>query len=133
MSLPDEVAFIVESIEKAQGHISCWKFYQYMSYDMPERDKFHAIPIDLYKSFQERTEQALLHHKIQLHFKDNQEMNDSLFNILSYGNAQYMRAYDTWSTSQRTKDLRHYHSMSELFATHDINESLFRHFHEICL
>ncbi len=133
LSLPEEVAFIVKSVEKAQGHISCWKFYQYMSYDMPERDKFHAIPMDLYKSFKARTEEALFHHKIRLHFKDNQEMNDSLFNILSYGNAQYMRAHDTWSTSQRTKDLRSYHSMSELFAAHDINESLFRHFHEICL
>ena len=58
-------------------------------------------------------------------------MNNSLFNILSYGNAQYMRANDTWSTTQRTDDLRTYNSMSELFARHDIDQALFRNFHEL--
>lgn len=68
---------------------------------------------------------------VRLHFKDNGEMNASLFNILSYGNAQYMRAGDSWSTSPRTEDLRSYNSMSELFSKHDIDEKLFRRFHEI--
>ena len=48
-----------------------------------------------------------------------------------YGNAQYMREGDTWSTSQRTEDLRSYASMAELFSKHDINRSRFHCFHEI--
>ena len=93
--------------------------------------KMHAIPTDLYEQFQEKVEHALAGRKTQLHFKDNEEMNASLFNILSYGNAQYMRDGDTWSTSQRTKDLRSYGSMSELFAENEIDEKRFRRFHEI--
>lgn len=129
--LPDEVALILNSIEAAGSRISCWKFYQYMSYDAPDRDVAHAIPSDQYQKFQERVEQELEGRNVRLHFKDNDEMNASLFNILSYGNAQYMRADDTWSTSPRTEDLRTYDSMPELFAKHDIDESVFRRFHEI--
>lgn len=131
LTLPNEVGNIIHSIEKAKGHVACWKFFQYMSYDAPEKDNAHAISCELYQQFQAKTRQALTQYEIPLHFKDNQEMNASLFNILSYGNAQYMRSSDTWSTSQRTHDLRSYGSMEELFAQHDINETLFRQFHEI--
>lgn len=131
--LPEEIHLILDAIKNAGGCISCWKFFQYMSYDMPERDRIHAIPSDLYENFKTGAKRALEEHGVLLHFKDNREMNDSLFNILSYGNAQYMRDNDSWSTSQRTEDLRSYSSMSELFAKHDINEARFRHFHEISL
>jgi MoaA/NifB/PqqE/SkfB family radical SAM enzyme len=131
LTLPGEVSSILDAIEKASAGVSAWKFYQYMSYDAPEKDKFHAISPELYQKFKEETEEALTGRNVRLHFKDNEEMNASLFNILSYGNAQYMRANDTWSTSQRTGDLRTYNSMSELFAKHEINETLFRRFHEV--
>jgi molybdenum cofactor biosynthesis enzyme MoaA len=131
LSLPNEVASILDRLESHDCNIDRWKFYQYMSYDAPDRDGRHAIPSDWYNQFKERVEKALDGRSINLHFKDNEEMNASLFNILSYGNAQYMRSNDSWSTSQRTEDLRHYNSMAELFAKHDINENLFRQFHEI--
>lgn len=131
LTLPDEVASILDSVEDVCKKLSSWKFYQYMSYDAPEKDQFHAIPSDLYQDFRVRVEKALEGRNIRLHFKDNEEMNASLFNILSYGNAQYMRPGDTWSTSQRTADLRSYPTMVDLFAKHDICESQFRRFHEI--
>jgi len=131
LSLPNEVSSILDAIEKENVHISYWKFYQYMSYDVPDRDSVHTIPSACYQDFQEKVEKALEGRNVRLHFKDNEEMNASLFNILSYGNAQYMRNNDTWSTSQRTADLRTYGSMAELFATHEIDEHLFRQFHEV--
>lgn len=131
LTLPDEVSSILDSMESVCKNLTCWKFYQYMSYDAPEKDRFHAIPADLYGQFKERVEKALAGRSIRLHFKDNEEMNASLFNILSYGNAQYMRDGDSWSTSRRTDDLRTYSTMTELFAKHDIDESRFRRFHEI--
>ena len=133
LALGDELAFILNSIEKNGGKVSRWKFYQYMSYDAPERDQAHAISSDVYDQFTKRAEHVLKGSETQLHFKDNGEMNASLFNILSYGNAQYMREGDTWSTSARTEDLRSYASMSDLFAAHDIDERRFRRFHEIAL
>lgn len=131
LSLPDEVAFILDSFENAGAQLSCWKFYQYMSYDDPKRDQAHAIPSELYEQFRQSTEKALKGRTTRLHFKDNKEMNASLFNILSYGNAQYMRNGDSWTTSQRTKDLRSYESMTELFARHDVDEKRFNHFHKV--
>lgn len=131
LTLPFEAKQIIDTIESSNGNVSCWKFFQYMSYDAPEKDGQHALSAEHYNQFQKTTEKALSGCKAQLHFKNNQEMNDSLFNILSYGNAQYMRSSDTWSTSQRTNDLRTYSSMEDIFAKHDINEALFRQFHEI--
>jgi len=131
LTLPEEVSSILNAVEGVCNKVSCWKFYQYMSYDAPEKDQFHAIPSVIYQTFRTRVEEALLGRNIRLHFKDNEEMNVSLFNILSYGNAQYMRPGDTWSTSQRTADLRTYSSMADLFARHDIQENEFRRFHEI--
>lgn len=129
--LPDEVSVILDAIEAAGGQVSAWKFYQYMSYDAPDRDTMHAIASSSYQTFKARVESALAERNIRLHFKDNQEMNASLFNILPYGNAQYMRASDTWTTSQRTGDLRSYSSMADLFAHHDIDEELYQQFHQV--
>lgn len=129
--LPAELEFILDAIEQAGGTVSKWKFYQYMSYDTPEKDQAHAISEDLYDTFKKKAQKVLEGRAPLLHFKDNNEMNTSLFNILSYGNAQYMRNGDSWTTSQRTEDLRSYQSMEELFKKHDINEKVFREFNEI--
>ncbi|WP_341751243.1 MULTISPECIES: radical SAM protein [unclassified Candidatus Tisiphia] len=133
LTLPSQVKDILNSLKSVGGNLSCWKFYQYMSYDNPEKDNAHAISTKMYEQFKDSSMEALSGRRISLHFKDNKEMDASLFNILSYGNAQYMRDDDTWSTSKRTEDLRSYGSMSELFAKHDINEERFRKFHEMCL
>lgn len=131
MSLANELSFILNAIEEAKGKVARWKFYQYMSYDAPEKDQKHAISQEVFNSFAAHAREALHGRGTQLHFKDNREMNASLFNILSYGNAQYMRDGDSWTTSQRTEDLRSYSSMEELFLRHDIDERRFKQFHEI--
>lgn len=133
IQLLSEIPLIINSIDKAGGKIFHWKFFQYMSYDMPEKDNLHLIPIDLFMEFKNKASEILQQYKIEMHFKDTKEMRDSIFNILSYGNAQYMRAEDSWSTSQRTADLRTYNSMADFFAKNDIDESLFRKFNEIFL
>lgn len=129
--LPEELTFILDAIENAGGKVSKWKFYQYMSYDDACTDEAHAISEETYLAFTEKAIERLSHRIPVLHFKDNQEMNASLFNILSYGNAQYMLDGDTWTTSGRTKDLRDYSSMEELFAEHQIDPKRFKQFHEI--
>ncbi len=130
-SLGDEVVEILNRVEAGGGRIACWKFYQYMSYDAPKRDGKHAIAPETYAHCVERVARALDGRGVKLHFKGNDEMNESLFNILSYGNAQYMRPGDTWSTSRRTGDLREYGSMEELFGRNNIDEATFRRFHQV--
>lgn len=129
----DEVRGIHDAILERGGRISKWKFYQYMSYDDPVRDGAHRITPEQYDRAAERVARALEGTEVPLHFKDNDEMNGSLFNILPYGNAQYLRPGDTWSTSRRTRNLREYSSMEELFASHDIDEAAFRRHHGLSL
>jgi hypothetical protein len=69
--------------------------------------------------------------KVRLHFKGNKEMNASLFNILSYGNAPSLKEGDTGSTSRRRHNVRTYQALSELFAKKDSDEACFLGFHEI--
>ena len=126
-----EVRGILDAVEAAGALVPKWKFYQYMSYDDVERDGFHAVDRDAYARAAEEVSRALEGRGVELHFKDNEEMNASLFNILSYGNAQFMRPGDTWTTTGRTRDLRTYGSMSELFEEHDVDEAGFRRFHEV--
>lgn len=125
----DEARAILDEIVARGGRVSKWKLYQYMSYDDPARDGAHGITPEQYARAAERVARALEGTGVPLHFKDNEEMNGSLFNILPYGNAQYMRPGDTWSTTRRTRDLRSYASMEELFASHDIDEAAFRRYH----
>ena len=130
-ALANEVGPILAAVNSASGIVHSWKFYQYMSYDAPEVDKVHTVSRAAYDAFCAKAKKVLQDTDIRLHFKDNEEMNDSLFNILSYGNAQYMVAGDTWSTSRRTEDLRSYASMQELFACNAIDEERFSKFHEL--
>lgn len=130
-ALASELRPILAAVHDAAGVVNSWKFYQYMSYDAPEVDKTHTVTHAAYADFCTQAQQALQGTGVKLHFKDNQEMNASLFNILSYGNAQYMVAGDTWSTSRRTEDLRNYASMQELFARNAIDEERFSKFHEL--
>lgn len=129
--LGHEVAAIAQAVERTGGQIDKWKFYQYMSYDDPERDARHSIADAAFESTADRIRFALGSSGIALHFKGNLEMNDSLFNILPYGNAQYMRPGDTWTTTRRTRDLREYASMAALLTAHDIPEATFRSYHEV--
>lgn len=130
-SLGDEVRAIADTLEARGGVLRKWKFYQYMSYDDPVRDGAHAVTRARFERARERITSALEGRRIPLHFKDNNEMNESLFNILPYGNAQYMCDGDTWTTSRRTRDLREYGSIEEVLSSHDIDEARFRRYHQL--
>lgn len=126
-----EARDIWEAVTAGGGHVEKWKFYQYMSYDDPARDQRHSIPIPAFQRTAEQVAEALHDQPVSLHFKNNREMDASLFNILPYGNAQYMRPGDTWSSTRRTRDLREYGSMQELLDQHDIPLDTFRSFHAL--
>ncbi len=129
--LADEVRAILDAVLARGGVLQKWKFYQYMSYDEPARDDAHSVRREQFARARERIIRALEGSGIPLHFKDDTEMNESLFNILPYGNAQYMRDGDTWSSSRRTRDLREYGSIEALLSCHDIDEARFRRYHQL--
>ena len=102
-----------------------------MSYDDVGRDSSHAINKEQYDVALGLISENLEGSGINLHFKSNEEMNSSLFNILAYGNAQYMLPGGSWSTTKRTADLRNYKSMIDLFVANNIDSSIFNKFHAI--
>ena len=59
LTLPDELNVILNAIDDAGGKVFYWKFYQYMSYDLPEKDNMHTISITLYNQFKERVKNIL--------------------------------------------------------------------------
>ena len=128
-SFGESLPKLVKDLEDREVRPTKWKFYQYMSYDDKLRDLAHAITPLEFNTFRQSTIQTLAKTNISLHFKDNKEMNDSLFNILSYGNAQFMYEGDTWTTSRRTRDLRTYQSVDQLLDEHNIPKDVFNRFH----
>ena len=130
-TLPEQLLSIWKSVEKSGVEVKKWKFYQYMSYDDPERDHRHTISLEEFENFISKVENTKIPEKVNCHFKSNQEMDDSLFNILHYGNAQYRLEGDTWTTTRRTLDLREYSSMNDLFEKTGINREVFNEHHRL--
>jgi|Laugrefabdmm15dn_1035133.scaffolds.fasta_scaffold01840_3 sulfatase maturation enzyme AslB (radical SAM superfamily) len=128
-SLPNEAAAILDDLQAHGALPQKWKLYQYMSYDDDTRDRLHAVTPIEYQGFQQKFGDALSGRSLLLHFKDTEEMRASLFNVLSYGNAQYMSPGDTWSSSKRTQNLGMYASMPELLAMNGIKPEEFSRFH----
>ena len=126
--IAEEVPYIYKTIKAANPLFNSWKIYQYMSYDVPEIDKKHFIDNFSFEQVKKDIQNSLK-GEVRLHFKDNTEMNASLFNILATGIAQYMSPTDTWNTSKRTESLVIYHSMEELFCKNNIDPDLFNRYH----
>ncbi len=131
--LPSELPLILERVLQRGATVESWKFYQYMSYDVPEVDQRHAIPDAQFAQARSAIEAALRSSGVRLLFKDNALMQSTLFNILPYGNAQFMLPGDTWSTSRRTADLRSYYSMEELAERHGMDLDTLRSAHGLDL
>lgn len=129
MRLPSELPAILERVLQRGARVESWKFYQYMSYDVPEVDQRHVIGDERFARSREAIEGALQNSEVRLLFKDNALMQSTLFNILPYGNAQFMLPGDTWSTSRRTADLRSYRSMEDLADQHGLDLAQLRSAH----
>lgn len=120
---------IFDSLQKKHTNINSWKFYQYMSYDVFSVDEKHKISKDVFETIKSGISEKLKEYSIKIHFKDNIEMNESLFNILAYGNAQYLMPGDTWSESKRTDILLNYESIKDMFDKNNISKALFDKYH----
>ena len=50
-TLPEQINSIWKSVEESSVEVKKWKFYQYMSYDDPERDRRHMISLEEFEKF----------------------------------------------------------------------------------
>lgn len=128
-SIVEEAPLIYQAVRNANPLIEKWKFYQYMSYDNPDKDSAHAISSESFDAISRRVAAALMKYDVKVRFKSVDEMNDSLFNILATGVAQYRKDGDTWTTTRRTKNLLNYSSIGEMLTENDIDARLFDKYH----
>lgn len=129
LNIASEVRSIYNEVKNANSAFCQWKFYQYMSYDDIIVDEKHKIDIEVFESVKREIENNLKGLAVDIHFKNNQEMNQSVFNILATGIAQYRLPENTWTTTQRTEFLLNYKSMEELFERNKIDVDLFNTYH----
>lgn len=132
-TIAQEVNSIYDMAKSANPLFREWKFYQYMSYDDKLIDNMHIIEDKHFNDIQNRIKSNLSNLDIVTHFKNNTEMNNSLFNILATGVAQYKLPHQTWSTTPRTDNLMRYQSMEELFEENNIDVDLFNAFHSYAI
>lgn len=128
-SIEVDAPVILHVMRNANPLIEQWKFYQYMSYDNPDKDEAHAISDESFASAARRVTTALNKFDLGLKFKSADEMDESLFNILATGVAQYRKKGDTWTTTRRTKSLFGYGSINEMLMANDIDIRLFEKYH----
>ena len=128
-NIASEVRSIYDEVKNANSAFCQWKFYQYMSYDDIIVDEKHKIDIEIFESVKREIENNLKGLDVDIQFKDNQEMNQSLFNILATGIAQYRLPENIWTTTPRTDNLLNYKSMEELFERNRIDVDLFKTYH----
>ena len=130
-TIGEEVSSILQDVKKANPLLQSWKFFQYMSYDNPDKDSLHKISNEEFNRICERIHEKLNQFSIKLQFKSNKEMEDSLFNILATGIVQYRKPGDTWTTTQRTKMIFEYCSMEQLLKENHIDIELFKKYHQL--
>jgi molybdenum cofactor biosynthesis enzyme MoaA len=128
-NIASEVRSIYNEVKNVNSAFCQWKFYQYMSYDDIIVDEKHKIDIEVFETVKREIENNLKGLDVDIHFKNNQEMNQSLFNILATGIAQYRLPENTWTTTPRTENLLNYKSMKELFERNRIDVDLFNTYH----
>lgn len=84
-----------------QFRVSKWKFYQYMTYGQPEKDLVYAISDEKYAAIADRLKAILGPTGMELSFKDNKLMTDTMFNLLHSGRLEYF----TVENGERTRHL----------------------------
>lgn len=128
-AFPEECSYILSDVKEANPLIRKWKIFQYMTYDNKEKDEIHRVSNEEFQSTIKQIENALHGQEIVLKFKTNELMDNSLFNILATGIAQYRMPGDTWTTTRRTSPIRNYNSMEQLLEENGIDRNQFNEYH----
>jgi len=94
--------------------INRWKFYQYMTYDDPVKDAIFQIDDERFQDIKMRVSKILRNTGIELSFKDNKQMIDSMLNMTHYGCAEHIFLQDGKKMVCRSNPVWKYTSMEEL-------------------
>ncbi len=112
-------------------NVSKWKFYQYMTYGQPEKDLVYAIEDDKYFAIADEIIAALKDTAIELSFKDNKLMTDTMFNLLHSGRIEYYTFENGFRTRHLSDILTNYSGWDELAEKYAIDRKMIDKYHSI--
>jgi len=102
--------------------INRWKFYQYMTYDDPIKDAIYEIDDDRYNLIKSKIIAILLDTDIEVTFKDNQLMIDSMLNLNHDGCLEHVIIENDKKEKYLSKQIWNYNNIEE--AASDIHLTL---------
>jgi len=102
--------------------INRWKFYQYMTYDDPIKDAIYEIDDERYHAITLKISEILSKTDIDVTFKDNKLMIDSMLNLNHDGRLEHVTIDDGAKKKYLSKQIWNYSNLDELLK--DINLSL---------
>lgn len=102
--------------------INRWKFYQYMTYDDPIKDAIYEIDDDRYHLIISKISQILSDTAIDVTFKDNKLMIDSMLNLNHDGRLEHVSFENGKKENYLSKQIWNYRNLNELLK--DIHLSL---------
>ena len=98
----DSLLPLVKYIKSCKDfRISKWKFYQYMTYGQPEKDLVYAIDDSKFEEIAGKINEELKDSGINVSFKNNKLMTETMFNLLHSGCIEYF----TFENGIRTRHL----------------------------
>lgn len=111
--------------------ITKWKFYQYMTYNDPAKDLVYSISDEKYAAICKEIEKMCAGSGIELAFKDNKTMEDSMVNLSHYGAMEAYHDVDGVRTKVISRPIWEYASMEELKEDMEVDTNQFDRFHKI--
>lgn len=127
--LLDVVAMVLS--HQREYPITKWKFYQYMTYNDPAKDEIYSISDERYASICEKINEMCQGSGIELAFKDNKTMEDSMVNLSHAGRIEAFKDVNGVRTKVISRSIWEYESMDELKEELGIDASQFDRFHKL--
>lgn len=111
--------------------VSRWKFYQYMTYGQPEKDLVYSIDDESFVAIKDKITDILNDTGIQLSFKDNKLMTDTMFNLLHSGRLEYFTNENGVRTRHLSEILTNYKDWDDLSEKCCIDRKMIDKYHSI--
>ena len=116
---------------RKEFHVSKWKFYQYMTYGQPEKDLVYDIDDKKYFEIADKIRMVLKDTGMELSFKDNKIMNDTMFNLLHSGKIEYFTIENGVRTRHLSDVIMNYKDWDDFFTQCCVNREMIDKYHSV--
>jgi molybdenum cofactor biosynthesis enzyme MoaA len=113
--------------------VTRWKFYQYMTYGQPEKDIVFELSDDKYRKKCKEIARICEDSGIELSFKDNKIMVDTMINLIHSGRIESFTMDGDNRMRHLSKIITEYPNIEELIKDNRIDIEMFNKYHSIII